>query len=223
MEYKSFIEQTFDTFKNFGQKEYHWHYLPILNSKKEIIGDLKPITYLYKQILYPNYIPLIKQWREENSIGFANRFKGTEEQTMNWIDNVLLPRKDRLLFMIHPHTADALPIGHIGYSSFNYDIPSVEIDNVVRGVKNVYKGMMSYAVNTLINYGRTGLKIKEFYLKVLSDNPHAITFYERLGFKEVNQIPLYRVEHDGMIEWIPLDEHEERRSEKSYIVMELCQ
>jgi ribosomal protein S18 acetylase RimI-like enzyme len=57
-------------------------------------------------------------------------------------------------------------------------------------------------------------------LKVLSDNPHAIAFYERLGFKEQNRIPLFKVEKEDMIEWLPLEE--ERIPDKYFIVMKLC-
>jgi RimJ/RimL family protein N-acetyltransferase len=211
MEYKSYIEQVLNTYKGIPLGEDIS--IPIF-SKRELQGSLVPVR-------NTNYAPLIKRWREENPEGFANRFEGTIEKTENWINNVLLPRKDRILFMVL--TLDGTPVGHLGYSSFDFEVQSAEIDNVVRGQKQARKGIMSMAMKTVLAWGKSRLLLNDIFLRVLSDNPHAVTFYERLGFKEIDRIPLFRVEHHDMIEWLPLDESEERRPEKYYIVMKLCQ
>jgi RimJ/RimL family protein N-acetyltransferase len=217
MGYKNYIEKTFDSYKCKSKTD-EYRTIPIYDGDR-LAGFLKPLTYLYK-LLRPTYIDLICQWREENPVGFANRFPGTPKKTENWIDNILLPREDRILFMVH--ALDNTPIGHLGFSSFDYVAKSCEIDNVVRGKKE-FKGLLSLATKTLIDWGKRYLGLQEIYLKVLSDNSHAITFYERLGFKEQDRIPLFRIEHHDMIEWLPLDEHEELRPDKYFIVMKLCQ
>jgi len=217
MGYKNYIEKTFDSYKCKSKTD-EYRTIPMYDGDN-LVGFLKPVTYLYKTCR-PKYINLIYQWRQENPIGFANRFEGSIEKTEDWINNILLPRKDRILFFVH--NLDNTPIGHLGLSSFDYVAKSCEIDNVVRGKKE-FKGLMSLATKTLIDWGKRFLGVQNIYLKVLSDNPHAIKFYERLDFRIRSYIPLFKIEHDGMIEWIPLKEAGERKPDKHFIVMKLCQ
>ena len=217
MDYREQIEDVLDIYKGIPLSD---EVSIAIQEKGELKGFLIPVGIDYKK-RYPQFIDLVYKWREENPIGFANRFKGSREKTENWFDNVLLPRKDRILFFVS--TIQGQLIGHLGYSNFNYEKQSAEIDNVVRGVKGAEKGLMTKAMQTILLWGKKKLRLKEITLRVLDDNPHAVTFYERIGFKEINRIPLYRIEHDGMIEWLDLDEHEERKPEKHFIVMQLCQ
>jgi RimJ/RimL family protein N-acetyltransferase len=217
MGYKNYIAATFNSYKCFSKTD-EYRTIPIYEGGR-LAGFLKPLTYLYK-LCRPQYVNLICQWREENPIGFANRFQGAPEKTEYWIDNILLPREDRILFMVH--SLDNTPIGHLGFSSFDYEAKSCEIDNVVRG-KREFKGLMSLATKTLIDWGKRFLGLQDIYLRVLDDNPHAVTFYERLGFKEQYRISLYRKEHDNMVEWTPQDNTCLQKPDKHFIVMKLCQ
>lgn len=73
---------------------------------------------------------------------------------------------------------------------------------VVRGEKNVYPGLMEFAMRSLIRWGKTELDLEHIDLVVLPNNAHGITFYERCGFKKDGIIPLIKVERDNEISWI---------------------
>ena len=215
-DYKSFTIQILNKYKcKCSQDE--WKILPIHNGNK-LIGFLKPITFFYNDV-YPEYVFLINKWRTENTIGFTNVFENTIAKTEYWIYNLLLNREDRILFVVH--TLDDVPIGHIGLSSFNFDDKNCEIDNVVRGVKETHKGIMGFATNSIIAWAREVLKIEDVYLKVLSDNAHAVEFYEKNGFVKQYDIPLYITHSKDIIEWIHLDDPQDRKPDRYYRYMKL--
>lgn len=209
--YTSFVCTILESYKDRLQ------IIPVLYDNK-IIGILSPVTRLYK-IANPEYVSLICKWREENPIGFANSFKGTEQKTEYWLDKILLPRKDRILFMIY--TLNFKPVGHLGFSNFDFENKSCEIDNVVRGVKEGNAGIMTQAIKTLIIWAKRDLKIKHIYLKVLKDNFHAIKFYEKIGFTQQYNIPLFENRKEGLIEWIEMENPENRKPDRFYICMKL--
>jgi len=209
MEYKKYIRKTIRDCKKNGT---------ILNIKDS--GDLKGHLVCVGWYTEPHG-KMVMMWREANQIGFANRFEGSMEKTKYWFENILLPNDEKILFFVN--LLSGMVIGHLGFASFDFEKKTAEIDNVVRGVKSIGHGMMALATKTLIAWGKEKLLLEDIFLRVLDDNPHAITFYERLGFKEVNRIPLFKVEHNNMIEWILLEEYEKREPDKHFIVMKLCQ
>ena len=216
LQYKEFIKTTFDAYKC-KSKWNEYRTIGIYNGD-DLRGFLKPVTYLYKTIK-PEYISLICKWRTENAIGFCNVFEGTEEKTVNWIDNILLPREDRILFMVH--NLDNKPIGHLGFSTFDFDSKSCEIDNVVRGVKEGNEGIMTYAIKTLISWGRETLYLNDIFLRVRKDNSHAIKFYERLKFYTLYDIPLFKKESEVLTEWIELEGVKDRQPDLFHLYMKL--
>jgi len=187
-------------------------------TRDDLNGFLEPITHFYKSVK-PNYVSTICEWRQNNPEGFANRFTGTNEKTAIWLNDVLLPREDRILFMVYP--VKGRPIGHLGYSNFNFMDRSCEIDNVVRGDKERARGLMSLAMKTILDWGMRVLELESVYLRVLADNPHAIQFYKRLGFEKQWDIPLYRVETGDMVSWEAEKTIAEAVPEKYYTLMKL--
>ncbi|MCK4448652.1 MAG: GNAT family N-acetyltransferase [Candidatus Marinimicrobia bacterium] len=190
--------------------------LPVYDDKKNIYAYLVPITFQYK-LTSPEYVHLLSKWRKENPIGFASIFEITDQRTEHWLDNILLKREDRILFMIE--TFDRTALGHIGYSSFNFKEKSCEIDNVVRGKKEKYSGIMTYAMNSIIHWGVNKLKLNQIYLRVLADNTHAIKFYQRLGFYEIKKIPLYKVTKENEIKWVELENRQDEEPDRYYSYM----
>jgi RimJ/RimL family protein N-acetyltransferase len=92
-----------------------------------------------------------------------------------------LAREDRILFLIA--SVDSELIGHIGFSSFDYDEKGCEVDAVLRGEKQGHPGIMTFALRSLLQWGLDELKLEEIQLRVFSDNQRAIDFYLRNGFQ----------------------------------------
>jgi len=172
--------------------------LSIYNKQKRIIAFLRPIT---KKILENSKeIELLAKWREENAFAFPTQFKVTFEGTKKWI-RALIENPTRILFFIESNEIKPVLIGHMGLYSFDFEDDSCEIDNVVRGDKKKLKGVMTFALKTLIKWTKQILKPKKIFLRVFSDNERAIRFYKRCGFKEYALIPLEKKVEDNFISW----------------------
>lgn len=191
--------------------------IPITNGSL-LAGYLKPVTIWYANE-HPEYLSLLSEWRRENPIGFASIFDISDDRTKYWIENILLRREDRILFMIYGLGSKAL--GHIGLSSFNFEEPSCEIDNVIRGVKNESGGIMTFALKSVIKWCFDVLKVRKIYLKVLSDNLHAINYYHKNGFADQYEIPLYKVMLEDEIKWVEEKQFESQKPDRFYVYMKL--
>ena len=213
--YKEFIKCKFDNFKRKDTK-LPMICFPIVNDKQDVVAFLKPIPKDFR-IIFPGLIQLLGRWRKENPSLSESIFEITDKRTENWLDNLIINRDDRLLFLID--SVDNLHIGHIAYSSFNYIDKSAEIDCVLRGVKNACPGLMTYAVKTMLKWGYSEFKIKKFYLSTSKDNTKAIDLYKRCGFKIIKEIPLVRHELLNEVRWDPSEEENVIESEKYAVKM----
>lgn len=177
--------------------------IPINNNDGKIQGYLYPITKNYRETM-PECSKLFAKWRNENSTMSLESFYATDHSTKKWLDTSIIEKEDRILFIII--TNDGKKVGHIGFSSFSYDEKSCEIDAVLRGEKLGNKGIMSFALNSLIHWGINHLMLEKIRLRVRNDNDRAIRFYFKNNF---NQMP------------IDLEITDESNSECYYIKMEL--
>ena len=188
--YKKFIKEKFDLYKC---KQPYDVIIQI-----PIIAFLKPIIKEF-QMTDPDLPTLLTKWRKENPTIGTGTFKMTIDRTEKWLFSHIINRDDRLLFMIY--SKNNVPIGHIGFSNVDYENKIPELDSVLRGVKNVYPGIMGYATYTLIEWGYRNFGFKRVNLSVFSDNEKAIRFYERNGFVKKTQKPLYKIQLDDEIKW----------------------
>lgn len=216
MPYKDYIGSMLDSYKCMGPAD-ELKCIPI-QSENGLVGYLCPITYQFA-LTNPEYPYLIYTWRSENQIGFTARFENSEEKAKNWIDNILLPRKDRILFMIY--NLNWARIGHLGFSTFNFEEQSCEIDNVVRGLHiGNTKGMMSLAMKAILAWGVNTLQVKHIYLRVLHGNHHAIDFYKRLGFEAQGYIPLYKVVKEDVVDYVYDETRKNEEPDLHYVYMQ---
>jgi perosamine synthetase len=178
-------------------------------------GILLPLTDLHLED--NELIQTLTDWRNKFVSAYPTRFKASFESTKNWISNNLLNAADRILFLIVNKTGKV--VGHIGLSNGLGLEGGIEIDNVVRGLENNHKGIMSEALLTLIKWIDATLKPNEIYLRVLSDNTHAIDFYKKNDFVIEYSIPLKKV-HDNHIEkFIECDFDSPDKSNLSFLKM----
>lgn len=195
-EYEKYISELFDKIKRKDASD-DMVSIPVVNDDGYIEAILKPITYDYER-LFPDCIYYMSKWRIENPTLSNSVFQVTDERTKNWLDNLILKRKDRLLFFID--TLDNKHIGHIAYSSFDFVDRTAEIDAVLRG-EDILPGIMTKTINSMIRWADNNLLLSSLQLRVNDDNTRAIALYERCGFEAVSRIPLFRRELEGEIRW----------------------
>lgn len=189
--------------------------IPVLDRKNTLIAFLRPLT--KKTIRNKKEVALLSKWRKENSFAFPSQFKVTKIGTANWLENQLIGNPARILFFIEAVGENPKLIGHMGLYSFDFENHSCEVDNVVRGEKNILKGAMTNSLNTLINWTLDTLKAKKIYLRVFADNTHAVDFYRRCGFTTVDSIPLKKTVKPNMIVWE--EDRKESLPEKIFLKM----
>ncbi len=176
--YQVFIEGLFDRFKQKSEGD-PLLCLPIASDNGETVGQLRPITRDFRLSL-PGCPALLARWRNENPTLSAQSFTATTAGTARWLEEQIIGRGDRLLFLIV--LLDDSLVGHIGFSSFEYAHRLCEVDAVLRGEPNAPPGIMTFAMRALINWGLQELGLNHIQLRVFSDNTHAIRFYKRNDF-----------------------------------------
>lgn len=212
--YESYIGDLFDKIKRKNLSD-DMILIPVLNDEGAIEAVLKPITYDYER-LFPDCVYYMSKWRRENPSLSNSVFTVTDERTKNWLDNLILRRKDRLLFFID--TLDNKHVGHIAYSSFNFKKRTAEIDAVLRG-EPLLPGIMTKTIKSMIKWADKNLRLLNLQLRVNDDNPKAIALYERCGFERISRIPLFRRELDGEVRWDEDEGRDESEAEKFELLM----
>ena len=183
---------------------------------KRLFCYLKPIQNNFIELDY-NLCFLLSKWRIENPTISTGIFQVTEERTKKWLTDLVLNRDDRIIFMIHG--LDNVPIGHIGLSNVDFINNSVELDSVLRGKKNILKGLMSQCVKRLIKFALKELRFSEIKLSVLSDNNQAVNFYKKLNFKIIDKIPLLKIIKDNETKYEIVKDISNQKIEKYYLKM----
>jgi perosamine synthetase len=157
-------------------------------------GYLQPVCELHASD--EELIDKLSQWRRENAFAYPSQFQVTNAGTAAWLRSKLLDIDDRILFMVLDKYGRT--VGHLGFANALNDERELEIDNVVRGVKGTQPGLMSQAMQTLLDWADEMLGPQHISLRVFSDNEHAINFYRRLGFQDDQMLPLRKhVEASG--------------------------
>jgi RimJ/RimL family protein N-acetyltransferase len=216
MKYADFIKDIFDRYKGkFPSRSLKC--IPVYKDDT-LYAYLRPITEDYRTAL-PGCVELLSKWRIENPSISTGSFEVTTERTEKWLDNHVINKPDRILFLIM--SLDGQPLGHIGFASFGFEEKGCEVDAVLRGVKDVYPGLMTHALAALILWGLEELRLEKITLKVFSDNKSAIGFYERFGFYYVKSIPLVRIVLPGEEKWEIAEQGVKEPAERYYTEMQL--
>ncbi|MEK7592860.1 MAG: GNAT family N-acetyltransferase, partial [Patescibacteria group bacterium] len=158
-------------------------------------------------------ISLLTDWRKKNDWWFPSQFKVTYEGTKRWLTTQLLEKKGRVLFFLEDDRGKRL--GHLGLYSFDFKDNSCEVDNVIRGEESA-PGVMTHALNMLIQWTYEVLKIKTIYLRVFSDNERAIKLYRRCHFVDDDLISLAKEVRDDGTYWIEEPKMKEK-PERSFL------
>jgi perosamine synthetase len=163
-------------------------------------------------------ISTFSAWRRENTFAFPSQFPVTDEGTQSWLSERLLKVPDRLLFLVLDK--HGYPVGHLGFANCLNDRCEMEIDNVVRGVKTAPRGIMTEAMQVLLNWAEETIGARGFYLRVFEDNTHAIEFYRALGFKDAGKIPLRRHVQGEVTTYSTRTPEDRAAADKTFLRME---
>jgi len=127
-------------------------------------------------------------WRNADVAAYPSQFTATLASTKAWLRDRVLAAPDRMLFLVVNKFGRI--VGHMGFASAINDDCSLEMDNIVRGVKAGDKGIMKQGMVALLDWAEEKLGPREIYLRVFDTNAHAIAFYEKLGFVRDRLLPL---------------------------------
>lgn len=195
--YKAYISELFDSLKRKNLFD-EYRSLPLLDKDAKIVGFLRPLTFDY-EIIYPEAVSLISKWRRENPTLSNSVFEVTDQRTKKWIDELILRRKDRILFFIDD--LQGHHVGHIAYSSFDFQNKTAEIDAVLRGERASVHGIMTMAMKSMLYWAEKNLSLNSIQLRVNENNDKAIALYTRCGFEKISRLPLFRRELENEIRW----------------------
>lgn len=132
----------------------------------------------------------LSQWRIDNAFAYPTQFPVTDSGTRSWLRSRLLDVEDRILFLVVDRHGHA--VGHLGFANCLTEPGALEIDNVVRGVKNGHPGIMRQAMRALVKWAQDVIGPQQIFLRVFDDNAHAIAFYRDLGYVDDLKLPLRR-------------------------------
>lgn len=211
-EFDERIKGTFESIKEGNYKGGNFS-IPVYKEKSQV-AVLNPITKRHLDYAKENQelIKFLCEWRESASKWYPTIFKVTEEGTKIWLENQVIGAEDRILFIAE--TMEGIPFGHMG-------LYRGEADNFIRGRKDILSGGMTYALIAMLKWAFLELNLKGLYLRVFSDNQRAIAFYKRCGFKEVDKIPLRKIEKKEIIRWEEISERSAEKVERFFCVMYL--
>ena len=140
----------------------------------------------------------LTEWRNRFVRSFLTEFPATPERTARWLAEIVGPTDTQILFMVDD--AEGRTFGYLGLVAIDWASGAFEVDAIVRGA-DAPRGLMSVALRTLMRWAQGQLGLREARVRVLSDNT-ALEFYRKLGFHEVRQVPLRRIEEPGMVRWV---------------------
>ena len=187
--------------------------LPLVEDGR-VLGRLEPISWADAQ--RPEATILLAEWRAKANPFFPSQFIVTLEGTHRWLVKGLLETADRILFWVK--TADGRPVGHVGLFRFDFENRSVEVDNIVRGEEGVLPGVMRTAIAAMLDWAFDALGCEATTLRVMSDNDRAIRLYRRLGYVEIDRVPLKREQEGAVVHWVEVESPEGDPATARYFV-----
>ncbi len=150
-------------------------------------GYLSPIGDLHRN--NDDLIENLKNWRNHHLDTYFNSPAATTSSTERWLNEVLIESESKVLFLLY--SKESKCVGHIGLalSSVCEDY-QIELDNLVRDPRTKSDGTFTDAIDTLHTWCKDVLLADTLFLRVLSTNEKAITFYEKKGFIAFSQSQL---------------------------------
>lgn len=176
----------------------------ICDDSNQVVGYLSPLSQI--DLTFQTTIEELMVWRDRHQYAYPTRFNPSAEGTATWLKKAVIENDNRILFWILD--ANLVRVGHLGLI-YNTENKLFEVDNVLRG-SAASPGLITLAMKSLENWAEIEFSAEVLQLKVLKSNARAVSFYESLGYKTVNEIPLVELFDDGitkLIEGTPAQDH----------------
>jgi len=161
------------------------------------IAFLRPVA-TKKELIKAEDVYVLTNWRNQFVQAFLTEFLATESRTIRWLEEIVGPNEEKILFMVDD--LNGRTFGYMGLDYINWSQSYAEADAVVRGGE-ASPGTMKRALKTLLSWAQGQLGLCQLWVRVRSDNT-ALEFYNKVGYREVHRVPLRKIEEPEMIRWV---------------------
>jgi RimJ/RimL family protein N-acetyltransferase len=112
-------------------------------------------------------------WRIQFAEYFLSKTDFSAAKTLKWLQNDVIPRSDKILFLIQKNEDF---IGHIGFA--NVTAQFAEIDNVI--CFGQPKGFFTTILNAMVALSFDILRVERVRIACLANNPRAVNAYQKV-------------------------------------------
>jgi hypothetical protein len=170
--------------------------IPIRTSEGIQIGVLRPIDESLSKL--PEVIKKLTQWRRMFMQYFLTQFTISEERTAAWLEKVVIPSDDSILFLICD--AGGRLVGNFGVCDIKPH--EAELDNLIRG-EHVSDPLFIYFTEiAMLSWLYFGIGVGSVVLHVFSDNARTINLHSRVGFSERRRFSLSKIQEGKDIRYL---------------------
>ena len=144
----------------------------------------------------PIILDALTRWRKKYMKYFLTQFNASTNRTKSWLENIVIPSSDRLLFLIL--NEDNNLIGNFGIADILFD--QCELDNLIRGEKGGHPKLIYFSELSLLKWLFLEKNVKRVNLHVFANNLPTIKLHKSVGFVEIGRRKLERVQSkDGAV------------------------
>jgi hypothetical protein len=170
--------------------------IPIRTSEGTQIGVLRPVDVALSKL--PEVVEKLTRWRRMFMQYFLTQFPATEERTAAWLEKVVIPSDDRVLFLICDDVGRS--VGNFGVCNIKPN--EAELDNLIRGEKVDYPRLIFFAEIAMLSWLYFGVGVDSVILHVFSNNAKTINLHSSVGFSEKQRFHLSRIQEEEEVKYL---------------------
>ena len=120
--------------------------IAIKDNNDKVIGSL--VLVQKRDANNPIILDALTRWRKKYMKYFLTQFNASTNRTKSWLENIVIPSSDRLLFLIL--NEDNNLIGNFGIADILFD--QCELDNLIRGEKGGHPKLIYFSELSLLKW-----------------------------------------------------------------------
>lgn len=187
--------------------------VPLRMENGKLIGRLRPVDATIAS--EPRTAEEFAQWRRSNYGAFLSEFEATVERTRNWLNDIVVPSLDRMMFVIEDETERR--VGHFGIA--NIEMKTIELDNGIRGESGGHPKLFNYVELYVCHFAFSYLGVEAVKVRVFADNMSARRLHRTIGFVERKREDLVRTQvSEGEFHYKPVEDHDKSKDEVRQVV-----